>query len=160
MATHLLLLEDVENLGRSGDIVSVRPGFARNFLLPKKKALVADQNARRMQLRLQEERAKQAVVDKQEAEDLSVRVKDMVFTVEVKVDPDGNMYGSVTALDIQRLFEAEGVKLEKRSVHLAQPIKSTGVHTVELRLKEGVISSCKVKIVPEGYVEDVVVEVT
>lgn len=153
MATYLLLLEDVDSLGRVGDIVHVKPGFARNFLLPQKKALIADKNARRMQVRLQEERAKQALIDKQEAEVLAERIGDRIFQIEVKVDSEGNMYGSVSNLDVVRLFAGEGIELEKKSVHLPHPIKTVGLHNVPLRLKEGVTSACKVKVVPEGYVE-------
>jgi large subunit ribosomal protein L9 len=153
MATYVLLIEDVDDLGRSGDIVSVRPGYARNFLVPGRKALVADANTRRMQARLQEARAKKAVEDKQEAETLAGKIEGYVVRTEVKVDPDGHMYGSVTSLDVLRLLQAEGFELERRAVHLLQPIKATGDHQIHLRLKEGVTSTIHLKIVPEGYVE-------
>lgn len=68
MRNQLLLLEDVEDLGRSGDLVSVKPGFARNFLIPQKKAVVAEKYTLRLQAKLKEQRAKQAESDRQEAE--------------------------------------------------------------------------------------------
>lgn len=153
MATELLLLEDVDNLGRSGDIVSVKPGYARNFLLPQKKAITATIQARRMQQKLQEERAQQAVVDKAEAEAFAAKVQDFVIRTDVKVDQDGNMYGSVTAYDVVRLLTDKGFEIEKRCVHLPHAIKETGTHTIQLRLKEGVASSFKLKVLPEGYKE-------
>lgn len=153
MATYLLLIEDVDDLGRSGDIVSVKPGYARNFLIPKRKALVADANARRMQVRLKEERAKKAEVDKQESEVLAGQIEGMSLRIEVKVDPDGHMYGSVSSLDVIRLLKEQGYEMEKRSVQLPQPIKTTGVHKIDLRLKEGVMTLIQLKVVPEGYVE-------
>lgn len=146
----LLLLEDVEELGRSGDIVSVRPGYARNFLLPQQKALIADANALRKQKHLQEERAKQAVVDRQISDALAVRIQGMSLETEVKVDPEGHMYGSVAAQDLVTLFAKENIEIEKKSVRLTHPIKTTGIHEIELRLKEGVTCSFKLKIIPEG----------
>lgn len=153
MATYLLLIEDVDDLGRSGDIVSVKPGYARNFLIPSRKALVADANARRMQARLQEERAKKAAVDKQESEVLAAKIEGISLRIEVKVDPDGHMYGSVSSLDVLRLLKEQGHEMEKRSVLLSQPIKTTGAHKIDLRLKEGVMTAIQLQVVPEGYVE-------
>lgn len=155
MPAYLLLLEDVEDLGRSGDVVSVKPGYARNFLLPKKKALIADTHTRRMQAKLQEERAKKAAVDRVEAEKMAASLDGKIVRTEVKVDHDGNMYGSVTVFDVLNLLKNEGYEIEKRFLVLPQPLKATGMHTVSLKLKEGVPASIKVHVVPEGYVEPV-----
>jgi large subunit ribosomal protein L9 len=149
MGNQLLLLEDVDDLGRSGDLVKVKPGFARNYLLPQKKAVIADKRTLRLQDKLKEERAKKAVVDKKESEALSERIQGMVFVKEVKVDPEGHMYGSVSALDVLHLFEREGIKLEKRSVILPHPIKELGVYNLSLRLKEGVMTSFTLKVVSD-----------
>lgn len=152
MRNQLLLIEDVEDLGRSGDIVSVKPGFSRNFLLPQKKAVIADKFTLRMQARLQEERAKKAAVDRQEAEMQAAKIEGMVLSIEVKVDPDGHMYGSVGAADIVRLLENEGLVLERRNVVLAQPIKALGTHPIHLKLKEGVPAQITLQVISEGYV--------
>lgn len=153
----LLLLEDVDDLGRSGDIVNVKPGYARNFLIPRSKGLFADANARRRQAKLQEERAKRAIVDKQEAEALALQIEPLSLTTSVKVDHEGHMYGSVTALDIVRLLGEEGIALERRNIVLPHPIKQTGSHTIRIKLKEGVMTTCKLQILVEGVVEEVVV---
>jgi len=145
----LLLLEDVDDLGRSGDVVKVKPGYARNFLLPKRKGVVADPYTLRLQEKLREERAKQAVVDKADAEQMAEKINTLVLTCEVKVDPDGHMYGSVSAFDIIRLLEQEGFKIEKRNVVLAQSIKELGEHKITLKLKEGVPASFQLQIVSE-----------
>src|SRR5262245_8691147 len=97
MATKLLLIEDVEDLGRSGDVVSVKPGYARNFLLPRGHAVRADQHALRMQTRLQEERQKRAILEKQEAEKTAAALEGVTLSTIVKVDHEGHMYGSVSA---------------------------------------------------------------
>lgn len=146
----LLLIEDVESLGRSGDIVSVRPGYARNFLLPQGLALVADQSALRMQTRLQEERRKKAIQDKKEADELAVHIEGKTLTTIVKVDHEGHMYGSVSAADIAHLFqEQENIAIEKRAIVLKHALKETGVHNLSIKLKEGVAASFTLKIVPE-----------
>lgn len=138
MKNELLLIEDVDDLGRSGDLVSVKPGYGRNYLLPQKKAVVADKRSLRMRARLQEERAKRAIVDKKEAEELAKKIMGIELSTIVKVDPEGHMYGSVAATDIVDLFAQQGHHIEKRNVVLAHPIKTLGVHQLALKLKEGV----------------------
>lgn len=134
----LLLVDDVDDLGRKGEVVSVKPGFSRNYLLPQKKAVVADKHTLRMQARLQEERAKQAAVDRKEAEVLAENINGMKLSIEVKVDPEGHMYGSVSSIDIVRLFEQKGIVLERKNIVLPQPIKELGVFQLNLKLKEGI----------------------
>lgn len=150
MKNQMLLIEDVDDLGRSGDVVKVKPGFARNFLLPQRKAVVADKFTLRLQEKLKDERSKRAAVDKGEAEILAERINPMTLSIEVKVDPDGHMYGSVNAMDIVRLFENEGISLEKRNIVLPQALKELGEHKITLKLKEGVPASFNLVIVPEA----------
>jgi large subunit ribosomal protein L9 len=163
MDNQLLLLEDVGRLGRKGDIVKVKPGFARNFLLPQKKAVVATSNTLRMRTKLQEEREKQAHKDKVEADALAKVVEGKILKTEVKVDPAGHMYGSVSSQDIVKLFEEQGVDIERSYVTLVHPIKVTGEHKIELRFKEGVVTYFLLHIIPEGgsieVKKDVLVEI-
>ncbi|ADI38185.1 50S ribosomal protein L9 [Waddlia chondrophila 2032/99] len=150
MATQLLLIEDVEDLGRSGDVVSVKPGYARNFILPKGLGIIADKNALRMQARLQEERQKRAAEDRSEAEALAKVIEGATLTAVVKVDAEGHMYGSVASLDIVHLMqEQKSILIEKKNVQLKHPIKTTGVHQIPLRLKEGVEASFTLKVISE-----------
>jgi len=150
MAQKLLLVADVDALGRSGDIVKVKPGYARNFLLPKGLAMIADKNALRTQERLQIARQQKAAEDRKEAEELAERLKDVTVEMLVKVDQEGHMYGSVSALDIVHLLqEQQEIAVDKRSIQLHQPIKKIGVQTVELKLKEGVTASVLVKVISE-----------
>lgn len=149
MQNQLLLLDDVENVGRSGDVVAVRPGFARNFLLPQKKAVVADKFTLRLQARLKEERAKRAESDKKESLVLAERIAPMELSLVAKVDPDGHMYGSVAATDIVKLFEKEGITLDRKNIVLQHAIKELGVHQVQLKLKEGVPATVSLKILSD-----------
>lgn len=139
MPLQLLLLDDVDELGRSGDVVNVKPGYARNFLIPQKKAVPANKHALRMQAKLQEERAKRAEVDRRESEEMAMKHSDIELHTIVKVDPEGHMYGSVSALDIAMLFGEKGIKLERKHIVLPHPIKTVGTHRLNAKLKEGVM---------------------
>lgn len=151
MATKILLLEDVDNLGNKGEIVNVKSGYAYNFLIPKKFALVADANAVRRQVKLQEERRIKAVEDRKVADEIAAKLNGETFTTEVKVDHDGHMYGSVSSLDIVHLIKMQtGIEIEKRFVQLKHAIKQTGVHEIALRLKEGVEATIHLKVLAEG----------
>jgi len=153
MPTQMLLIKDVPDLGRSGDLVKVKPGYARNFLLPRGLGIVPDKNALRMRETLQEERRKRAEEDRKESEKVAATVEGKTLTIKAKVDPAGHMYGSVTANDIHKLvveeWEATPVK---KGVQLKQPIKQTGVYSIPLVFPEGVTATVTVKVVSEGGV--------
>lgn len=158
MKQQLLLLQDVDDLGKSGEVVSVKAGYARNFLIPQKVAIFADKHTLLIQAKLQEERVKKGIEDKKDAEALKEKIQDMVLSIHVKVDPDGKMYGSVSIGEILDLFAKEGHVLEKKYIQLKKPIKETGIHEIPLKLKEEVTASFKLKILPEGKVEEVAPE--
>jgi large subunit ribosomal protein L9 len=150
MAHKLLLIEDVESLGRSGDIVGVKPGYARNFLIPQGLAVIASKQALRMQARLQEERNKKAIADREESDALATKLEGQTLTTIVKVDHDGHMYGSVNASDIADLLASQlSITLEKRAIQLKHPLKAVGAHTVHVKLKEGVQASFSLSIEAE-----------
>lgn len=152
--TKLLLVEDVDHLGRKGDVVSVRPGFARNFLFPHGFAVIADNRALRTQQRLQEERQQKALEDKQESEAVASSLVGVTVTTTVKVDHDGHMYGSVSAADIAKMIhEQAGLTIDKHMIALKHAYKEIGVFECPIKLKEGVTSSVTVKIVPEDHHE-------
>jgi large subunit ribosomal protein L9 len=149
MAIEVLLLQDINELKRAGEVHKVAPGYARNFLIPKKFAIIADKNTIRKQQRLSEERAKRAADDLSNARNLASQVESLVLTSVVKVDPNGHMYGSVTITDIHKLFELAGLTIEKRWIHLPHALKETGVHALALRLNEGVTAPYSVHIMTE-----------
>lgn len=153
MKYHVLLLEDVVNYGRKGDLVHVAPGFARNFLLPQEKALLASRATISMRERLQKERKEQSLVDRKNSEALAVKLKDQVFETVVKVDPDGHMYGSVTVVDIVDILGAKGFEITKRSVALHHPIRQIGTHHVALKLPEGVEVAVGLEVKPDREIK-------
>ena len=151
----LLLLEDVTNLGKKGELVQAKPGFIRNYLLPKKKAVIADKRTIRMQKELKEERERQAARDREEAEALAIQLKQRLLTILVKNDAQGNLYGSVSATDIvQILQEQEGILIERKNVIILKPIKELGVYEIALKLKENIPATFKLKVEGETKVKE------
>jgi large subunit ribosomal protein L9 len=141
----LLLLDDVYGTGRKGDVVSVKRGYARNFLVPRSLAVVADKRTLRMQEKLRTEREQQAVADRSDSEAIKSRIHQKEYETIVKVDHEGHMYGSVSVTDIIALVqEVDGIALERRMVKLGQPLKKLGAHLILLGLKEGV--DCEIAI--------------
>lgn len=149
MKQKCLLLDDIEGGSRKGEVISVNQGFFRNWLFPKGLAIPANPHTLRMQVKLQEERAKKAVVDRKDAEELAIKLQGMTLTASVKVDPEGNMYGSVSAFDIVKLFEDQGYTLLPRHIALTKPIKKIGVYSMTLKLNEGVACDYTLQIVAD-----------
>ncbi len=148
----ILLLKDVEH-HRSGQIINVRPGYARNYLIPRGFGIVADKRSLKMQEKLQAEREKLAEIDKSHSEQIASKIHDLTLTKVVKVDHDGHMYGSVSTHDILELIQQHvNIELEKKAVQLKHPIKTTGVHIINVKLKEGVTAAFNLKVMSEeGY---------
>lgn len=152
MKQQLLLLNDVDSLGRKGEIVTAKPGYVRNFLLPRGLAVVASPHTLRKQEALKAEREQQAIVDRQESDALAKQLEGVVLETKVKVDPEGHMYGSVTPNDIAHLFEEKGFAIDRKYIQINRPIKETGMHKIPLKLKEGVQVTCQLSIIPEGLI--------
>jgi len=152
MKQQLLLLQDVDSLGRKGELVTAKPGYVRNFLLPRSLAMVATPHTLRKQEALRAEREKQAVVDRAESEKLAAQLEGLVLEIKVKVDPEGHMYGSVSVADIAQLFADKGLPVEKKYILMTRPIKTTGAHKIPLKLKEGITLTCQLTVIPEGLI--------
>lgn len=155
MKNQILLLEDVVGLGRKGQIATAKPGYIRNFLLPKKKAVFAEKHLVRLQEKLKKERDEQAVKDKKDSEVLAKQLVDKTLTIAVKIDASGHMYGAVTAQDVAKLLKEQlSIELDKRNVLLPKGIKKLGVHAVELKLKEGISTQVGLEIKAEEKAEE------
>ena len=145
----VILLDDIKKLGTMGDLVEVKPGFARNFLIPQKKALLADpKNVRKLkhQQKLVEARkVKLKAVAKATAE----RIANTSVTIARKVGEQEKLYGSVTTLDIERALLDEGIELDRRKIDLAEPIKSLGVYHLPVKLDSEIDAELKVWVVAE-----------
>ncbi len=153
MKQQLLLLEDVDGLGRSGDIVVAKPGYVRNYLIPRKKAVIAGAGTLRLQEKLKEQRLLQAAADRKESEKLAEVLKDIVLEFSVRVDPEHNMYGSVTVSDLIARAAEKGISLTRKNFpHAHYAIKKLGRHQVMLKLKEEVLANLIVEVLADGEV--------
>jgi large subunit ribosomal protein L9 len=135
----VILLERVEKLGQMGDVVDVKPGFARNYLLPQGKALRAtDDNKKRFEGRRAQLEATN-LAQKKEAEGVAGKMKDLVLPLIRQASEGDQLYGSVTSRDIHAALEEAGVKVERRQVLLERTIKTVGLHKLRVALHPEII---------------------
>ena len=145
----VILREDIDKLGKIGDLVKVAPGYARNYLVPNKKAIEATpKNLHAM------EHAKKMVSDrlrklKKEAAADADRIKALAITIKAKSGEEGKLFGSVTSMDIAEAMKAQGVVIDKRKIVLDEPIKRLGDHTITVKLPADVTAEFKLTVVAE-----------
>ena len=145
----LILREDVENLGRGGELVDVKPGYGRNFLLPRGLAVLANpKNVRELEHQKQVATAKAAKM-KASAEAVAKRLADTPVTLKRKVGEQDKLYGSVTALDIVEALAVRGLQLDRRTIDLPDPLKTVGDFEVPVKLHREVVGKARVKIEAE-----------
>ncbi len=145
----VILREDIEKLGKIGDLVKVADGYARNYLVPGNKAIEATpKNVHAM------EHAKKMVADrirklKKEATAEADRIKGLAVTIKAKVGEEGKLFGSVTSMDIADAVKAQGTDIDKRKIVLDEPIKRLGEYTVAVKLHADVVVDIKVSVIAE-----------
>ncbi|HTC35425.1 MAG TPA: 50S ribosomal protein L9 [Bryobacteraceae bacterium] len=145
----VILREDVEKLGTRGQLVKVAPGYARNFLLPKKMAVAATESNKKIV-----EQERQAYLRREakvvsEAGDLAKLMESVVVTIKQKAGENGQLFGSVTSKDIADALEAQSYTIERRKIVLDEPIKSLGEFKVPLKLHRDVTVEIAVNVVKE-----------
>jgi large subunit ribosomal protein L9 len=145
----VILREDVERLGQRGDIITVKDGYARNYLIPRKLALVATPG----NLKTFKEERKQRDVREHKtqrlADQMAKKLKSVSITATVSVGDEDRVFGSVTAQTISSLLKEKGFDIDKKKVELEEPIKALGVYTVPIRLHHDVQGKVKVWVVKE-----------
>jgi large subunit ribosomal protein L9 len=145
----VILREDVEKLGKAGEVVKVADGYGRNFLIPRNLALLA--NVRNMKTldhdrRVIETRAKKT---RKAAEDTASTLSGLSLTLRAKAGEEGKLFGAVTSRDIAEALEKAGVKVDRKSVQLAEPIKQLGDYKVKIRVAAEVVPEISVSVVAE-----------
>jgi len=143
----VILKEDVATLGHLGDVVEVAPGYARNFLIPQKKALEATDNnlkAIEHQKKLLSDQKKR---ERKEAEELLIRVDNTSITLPVQVGEEEKLFGSVTNKDICEALAKEGIQVDKHNILLEKPIKELGIFSVPIKIHPEVTANLKVWVV-------------
>jgi large subunit ribosomal protein L9 len=154
MANHeVLLLQPVDGLGAEGDQVKVRAGYARNFLLPQGKAVpLTGANRKRVEA-LKKARGLREAKELDGAQALAKQIEKAGVAIAVKTGEGGKLFGAVTTQDIHEKLTAAGITIEKRRIHLGQPIKTLGKHTVNIRLHSEVTVELSFDVVSENPIE-------
>ena len=148
--TSVLLREDVDNLGVRGEIVKVKAGYARNYLLPRKLAVEATAGNVKQIEGERKALAKREAKDRASAELQAQQLRALALNFERKVGEHGLLYGSVTSMDIAEALRAQGYEVDRRKIQLREPIKETGDFTVNVRLHREVTVELPVKVTAEG----------
>ncbi|MEW5948497.1 MAG: 50S ribosomal protein L9 [Thermodesulfobacteriota bacterium] len=145
----VILIEDIQALGKEGQIIKAADGYARNFLLPQGKALeatpknIALWEKKKAEIRARLEREKANAVE------LSKKIESGLYTIKHKVGKNDKLYGSVTTSDIADCLAARGINIDRKKIQMAEPIKSLGEFSVSIRLYPGVTAIAKVQIVKD-----------
>ena len=146
----VILTQTIESLGIIGSEVEVKPGYARNYLLPQQKAVLATPQNRR---RMEQDKSKvelQIAKERTLAEEMAQKLTGVVCRISAKVAEEDRLYGSVTVRDVIDSLSAQNVVVEKRMVLLSEPIKQLGTHKVPIRVYKGVEPEITLEIVAEG----------
>jgi large subunit ribosomal protein L9 len=146
----IILREHVEHLGKRGDIVKVSDGYARNYLLPRKLALPANDGNKKHVERERKIMEGREAEEKGQAEAMATRLTAIDIAIARRVGDTEQLYGSVTAADIADFLKAKGFEIDRRKLILPEPIKAIGEHTVPLKLHREVTVPLKVRVVKEG----------
>jgi large subunit ribosomal protein L9 len=146
----VILREHVENLGERGQVVKVADGYARNYLLPRKLALPATPANMKVVERQRKIAEAREAAERSDAQSLAGRLTQVELVMERRVGEHETLYGSVTAADIAQGLAEKGFEVDKRRIHLDEPIKQIGETAVPVKLYRDVVAQVRVKVVPIG----------
>lgn len=150
----VLLLQPISGLGAEGDTVTVRAGYARNYLLPRKLALPITQANKKHVDSLLKAREAREQKEFEQARDLSHKVEKTSIAIAVKTGEGGKMFGAVTANDLIKRLSEEGIEVTKKQLQLSNPIKELGSHTASVKLHPDVDTELKFEVVSENPIEE------
>ena len=128
----VILKEDVQNLGQQGDVVEVKPGYARNYLMPQKLAILFTKQQKKSIEEAQRVEERKLEREKDQLESVLKQVEDLSLSLKMQSEEDSKLFGSVTKLDIVKLLEENGITINKKYVDLSSPIKTLGEHKVNI----------------------------
>ncbi len=145
----VILRDDVTSLGKAGELVRVKPGYARNYLLPQGLAYEATEGNKKRIAAEAKARSTRLAAEKSGAEALAAQLAQVSLTLTGKAGEEGKLFGSITAQDITEALAKQGLTVDRRRVELAHPIKHVGFHTVTVRLHPEVHAEVKVTVTAE-----------
>ena len=146
----IILQEDVANLGAIGEVVKVRDGYGRNYLIPRGLAIEANRRNLRVLEHQKRLTAAKKEKDRQNAQGMSDRIAALSLTIQARAGEEDRLFGSVTNIDIEKALTAQGVMLDRRKIMLAEPIKQLGTYTVPVHLSSDVRGNITVNVVRES----------
>jgi len=149
MSIQVILQEDIEKLGHRGDVVDVKPGYARNYLLPRNLAIEATAGNMKALERIRTSLAKKTATEMEAAKKQAELLNGVSLSFKRKTGENDQMFGSVTSGDIADALEAQGFKVDKRQVQLAEPIKTVGEHAVTIKVFRDVTADIKTNVEKE-----------
>ena len=144
----VILLQDIEHVGATGSVVHVRPGFARNYLIPRGLAAAATPQKLKAVEAQQQLRSRQQQRQREEADALKQAIEGRPLTLTLQVGADGKSFGSVTARDLIKSLSRQGITIVKHDIQLKQPIKSLGAYEIPIRLHPDVTAVMKLMVAP------------
>jgi large subunit ribosomal protein L9 len=147
--TDVILREDVKSLGKAGEMVRVKPGYARNFLLPRGLAFEATEGNKKRIAAETRARGARDQAERTEAERFAAILGAVTLTLKGKAGEEGKLFGSITSQDIAEALAAQGHQVDRRRIELEHPIKTVGHHTVAVRLHSEVHAEVRVSVVAE-----------
>jgi len=145
----VILKEDVHGLGKAGQIINVKDGYARNFLFPKGLALVADEKNMRLLEYQKKKFEEQAKKKRQDAESIAERLTGIQITIKSKAGEGQKLFGSITSKDIAEALQKEGFSIERKQIMISEPIKRLGEYEVEVKLHSNINAKLKINVVAE-----------
>lgn len=145
----VILREDIKTLGKAGELVKVKPGYARNFLLPKGLAYEATEGNRKRIMAESKAREAKAAVEAGEAQKLAAKLNSVSLNLTRKAGEGDRLFGSITSQDLADALAAQGHSVDKRRIELEHPIKTVGQHTVSIRLHPDVTAEIRLMVVAE-----------
>ena len=145
----VILIQDLANLGFKNDIVKVRDGYGRNYLLPQKIAVIANEVNRKQLAETLKQQAHKAAKLLADAQALEAKLAETVIELKAKANEDGKIFGTVTTQNISDALAAQGITIDKKVITIAEPIKQLGEHTAQARLHREVKAEIKLNVVAE-----------
>ncbi len=142
-------MENINSLGKEGQIVKVADGYARNFLLPQGKALEATPNNIALWEKKKAQLQAKLAREKDEAMELAKRIESGVYTIKHKTGKNDKLYGSVTTSDVADCLAAQGINIDRKKIHLAESIKCLGEYSVSIKLHSGLTATARIQIVKD-----------
>ncbi len=146
----VILAKDVEGWGTIGDIIEVKRGFARNYLIPKGLAYEATDNNVKMIKEILKQKSRKLEREKQKAVELAEKLKGLEIEISRPVGTTGKLFGSVTTSDIAQALKEKGIEVDKKKIMLRSPIRNIGMYNIVIRLHPEVSETIKVNVVPEN----------